>query len=180
MKKIFPILVFVVVLFSCNNYYKAITVTNPVKVATVEELQFKNKYFILRAGEQAFSMTDFSLTSDKKTIQCKLGKLPFNHRLYITQGGSKKMKYGKENAKMDETFVLDEVHFYVAPDPAIIIGPTSISFDKLQKIAIIEKDKQKTQRSHMMGIIAAIVASALALTIIFGLAISSSMAAFHF
>jgi hypothetical protein len=151
-----------VVLFFCNNYYKAKTVTNPVKVATVDEMQFKNKYFILRAGEQAFSMTDFSLTSDKKIIQCKLSKLPVEHSLYITNGLINKMKYRKKNAKLDETFVLDEVHFYVAADPAINMGPTSISFDKLQKIVILEKDKQKTKRSQMMGISVAIVASALA------------------
>jgi hypothetical protein len=113
MKNLFLPLAFIVIVCSCNNYYKAMIVTNLSKVASIEGLKLKNKYFILRAGTQAFSVTNISFTDDQKTMHCNLGKLSNEHTLYVSQGIQNKMKYGKENAKQDETFVLDEVHLYI-------------------------------------------------------------------
>ena len=97
-------------------------------------------------------MKNISISSDRKNVQCTLEELPFDHKLYVTNGTGGKMKYKtKGYSDEDETGVLNEVHVYVTPGNKTATGAYTLPLENIQKAEIIEKDKIKTRRSHAMG-----------------------------
>ena len=172
MKKIISaIIMFCIIgmLTSCNNYYKAALGTKPVAAGSLEELKSRNKYFILREGNNAFTMTALSFSPDRKTLQCRLDSLPQEHQLHLTSGIDGKMRYIKENEE-----VLNEVHVYTMSQGNAAAGPYSLNLDQVQKVEIIEQDKARTRKSNTKGTIIGIGASLLAVGAILFAAVASS------
>ncbi len=139
---------------SCSNYYRAITASEPTKAASYNDLQDNKKYYILRNGSEAFAMKNISISSDRKNLECTLESLPMEHQLYIRNGSNGKSKYRKAGYdQQDETVVLNEVHIYITPGVKTEPGKYSLAFENIQKAELIEKDKVKTQKSHVLGTI---------------------------
>lgn len=154
MKKILIPVLILIGLSSCSNYYKAITATEPTNAGSFNEFQDNLKYYILRNGNSAFVMKNISVSSDRKSVQCTLEELPFEHKLHVTAGTDSKMKYKTKNyTDDDETAVLNEVHIYLTPGSKTQIGAYTLALENIQKAEIIEKDKIKTKKSHVVGTI---------------------------
>lgn len=162
MKKLLTAMVVFVTFSSCNNYYKAITTAGPATAVNIEDLKIKDKYFILRDGNGAFTMNNISFTADQKMMQCTLDSLPDIHKLHLKKGRYGKMRYENSNGgEQDESVVLKEVHVYVSPDTNTVTGPYTVSLNNLQKIEVLKKDKQKTNKSTALAIGITVTAIAL-------------------
>ena len=151
MKKITGILAISIALLSCNSYYKAITVAKPTATNITENLNHNNRYSILRNGSQAYAMGNVFFTADSQYIQCSLATLPDEHKLHLTNGRRGKMIYKQAGGESDETAVLNEVHFYIIPDTIAVPGSYTTAVNKIQKIEVLEKDKARTAKSHVIG-----------------------------
>lgn len=174
MKKFLIPAVIIIVLTSCNNYYKAIVASDPAKAGNIENLKMQKKYFILRSGGQAFAMNNISVSADQKTIQCTLDSLPIEHMLYSTKGAKNKMKYKDiKSSDENESGVLNEVHLYVNPNANIAVGNYTLLLEQVQKIEILEKDKAKTRASYGMGMGIGIGAAVLVAAGVFAIIASS-------
>ncbi len=174
MKKLLTIIIILFAFASCNNYYKAVTANQPVPTSIVETMKMKDKYFILRDDLKAFAMKNILITEDKKNIQCTLETLPAMHKLHLTNGRDGDMKYRTTKiTDDDETLVLNEVHVYIIPGNNSDTGSFTISIANIEKIEILEKDKQKTKRSHAVGTAVAIGVSVIAVAGIAAAAFSS-------
>jgi hypothetical protein len=179
MKKLTAALAILIIFSSCSNYYKAITSSNASPASGIGELQSKNKYFILRNGTSSFAISNIAVAADQKTMQCTLQNLPDEHRLHLTNGERGKMIYKKSGPDENEKVVLQEVHIYIVADPAAVIGPYTLVLDKIQKIEVIEKDLQKTKKSHIVGAIAITGGTLLIVGIIGAAMFSQSMSSFQ-
>ena len=174
MKKIIGLFMLSILLLSCNGYYKAITVNNPTDNDCYETLNMKKKYFVLHSDSAAFGMDKVSITGNDKNIKCILTNLPDIHTLHL--GKNKKLKYKIGNNEYDETAVLNEVHLYLKPNTVFAIGFNEISVEKVNKIEVLEKDKQKTHKKHAIGWGVAAATT----VVIAALAIESSLSKFKF
>ncbi len=152
MKKLLIPVMILIGFSSCSNYYKAITAAEPTKATSLNDFQDNQKYYILRNGNSAFVMKNISVSSDRKSVQCTLEELPFDHKLHVTDGTDSKMKYKtKSYTDEDETGVLNEVHIYLTPGRKTQTGAYTLALENIQKAEIIEKDKIKTKKSHVAG-----------------------------
>ncbi|MDN3659315.1 hypothetical protein QWZ08_26960 [Ferruginibacter paludis] len=139
-------------LTSCQNYYKAIQVhlVPPAnKSSVIDSLRLSEKYFILRSGSDAFSMVNPVLNADRKTMVCILDSVPFYHQLQLVKGADRSKKYKKSDPL--NSMVLNEVHFFTPQDNAAAFGVYTLRLDRIQKIEIIENDKNRTTGSHILG-----------------------------
>jgi uncharacterized lipoprotein YajG len=150
MKNTTGVLAAIILLSSCSNYYKVITVSSPDISRSTAALNMKNRFFILHSDSAVFAMNTPSV-SDDNTINCALSSLPDNHKLHLPGLENKKLKYKGGRNEYDETGVLNEVHLYVSSDGSFTNGSVKIPLNTLNKIEIIEKDKQKTKKSHTIG-----------------------------
>ena len=182
MKKLLIAIIVLGSFSSCSNYYKAVLVPQPANADSIGNLKKTNRYFILRNGSEAFVMTNISISTDNKNLQCNLETLPFEHRLHLTNGRNGKMKYNKKNNITDEneTAVLNEVHIYLTPDGNIAPGPYTLALDKVKKTEIIEKDKIKTKHSYAMGTAVGISTAVVGIGVIVALMAASGVSPIHF
>ena len=141
-----------VTLSYCHNFYKA-TKANTTSISqtssSITELKQQKRYFILRSGNRSYFMQALSLSDDKRTLNTTLDTLSPYHQLYLTHGRKGKMMYKKGT---DEP-VLTEVHLFIPKDTTMQPGNYLLSLDKVQKIEVIEKDKQRTTGSYVIGAI---------------------------
>lgn len=137
-----------------NNYYKT-TLAKPKnsdeKRAVIDSLKAADRYFILRSGSEAYAMNKIILSADQKSLTCVLDTLDFDHELHLVKGKHGKMQYNKKASK--DVGVLNEVHFYIPPGKAASLGEYMLALDHIQKIEIIEKDKDRTTNSYVIGTI---------------------------
>ena len=150
--QLFVAFVTMLLLTSCQTYYKASQVqkNNPAsEAATIDSLRLSERYFILQNGTESFYMKDPTITADQKIMDCILDSVPFYHQIYLANGPSGKMEYLK-NTTMGN-MVLNEVHIHIQPDNTAVIGPYAFPLDKIQRIEVIEKDKQRTTNSFLWG-----------------------------
>jgi hypothetical protein len=82
-------------------------------------------------------------------MECTLESLPANHLLHLNKGRRGVMQY--KPTLPNEAGVLNEVHFYIAPDTSISAGHHVLLLDKIQKIEVIQKDKGRTTGSYVIG-----------------------------
>jgi hypothetical protein len=137
---------------ACHTYYKASPAKtgNTTEVAgSVDSLQKKNRYFILRNGNSAYSINNPTISGDKKFLQCQLDILPPTHQLHLVKGLKGKMQYKKSS--IEGLQVLSEVHFYTAYDSSVRQGNYSLPLDRIQKIEVIEHDRKRTTNSYVIG-----------------------------
>ena len=116
-------------------------------------------------------MDKLVLSTDKTTMSCTLDMLSSFNRLHLTTGKGGKMRYKKHDP--GDLSVLNEAHVYIVPDTAVTTGKYSLSIDKVQKIEVIEKDKQRTSNSYVLGGLAITAGVAIFLVVISAAAASS-------
>ena len=122
------------------------------KAATIDSLKLANRYFILRNGNESFYMSNAILNQDHKTVECTLDTiLPYN-KLHLTHDRRGKIQYKK--SVITDLNVLNEIHVYIPPDIVFTFGKYSLDLNKVQKIEVIEKDKNRTTGSYIVGGIA--------------------------
>jgi len=165
------LLVFQLLLSRCHNFYKAVPPKSGNSAKAIDSLKLQSRYFILRNGSLAFSMTNIVISEDKKSLNCNLEILPFNHQLHLVKGRKGKLRY-KKNEPQDQT-VLNEVHFYIRPDNNTAAGKYTLPLDKVEKIEVIEKDKGRTTGSYIIGAVGYTLGAVAVVTII-ALAFKSS------
>ncbi|MGF2414092.1 MAG: hypothetical protein ACQUYJ_17300, partial [Ferruginibacter sp.] len=85
--------------------------------------------------------------------------LPDNHKLHLPDLENKKLKYRNGKNEYDESEVLNEVHLFLSSNISFKEGVNEIALDKVAKLEIIEKDKLKTKRSRVKGVIITAVAT---------------------
>jgi hypothetical protein len=135
----------------CLNYYKAMKSVPAKEPDQIVELRGNGRYFILRNGNTSLSMSDILLSTDKKTLQCRLDTLPKYHQLHL--------KHGHRNGNFQykikaEKFVLNEVHLYIPNDTLAKPGSTyTLALDKVQKMETIKKDAGRTTGSYALGFV---------------------------
>ena len=154
-KKKHPILMVfsaMLLLTACHNYFMATPAylgTTFQRAATIDSLKLGNRYFILRNENESFYMSNTILNQDHKTVECTLDTiLPYN-KLHLTHGRRGKMQYKK--SVITDLNVLNEVHVYIPPDTVSTFGKYSLDLNKVQKIEVIEKDKNRTTGSYIVG-----------------------------
>jgi hypothetical protein len=140
---------------SCHRYYKATHVNAAgagQTAGSIDSLKKLNRYFILRNGNgAAYAMTDFELSADQKTLDCRLEGIPPEHGLHLLRGVKGKMQYRKST--VEGLAVLNEVHFYINRDTAAREGRYTLQLDRVQKIEVIEHDSKRTTNSYVIGAI---------------------------
>lgn len=167
--------VFQMLFTSCNNYYKAVSrpfKNDADKAERIDSLNAAKRNFILRNGDKAFYMENPLLNADKKTVECTLNALSSFNKLHLTSVMGGKMRYKKHD--LGDLSVLNEAHVYIIPDTAATTGKYSLAINKVNKIEVIEKDKQRTTNSYVLGGLAITAGVAIVLVII-GAALASSI-----
>ncbi|CAN5595239.1 hypothetical protein BH11BAC5_BH11BAC5_24960 [soil metagenome] len=147
-------LVITVVLTACHNYYKLSLLQRKSSEATasaIDSLRLSERYFILRNGSDAYYMKNAVLSSDQTSIECTLDTVPFYHQVYLQKGKSGNLKYHPGNEI--ESFVLNEVHFQIPFDKTAALGPYTLQLNQVQRIEVIEKDRNRTTGSYVAGAI---------------------------
>lgn len=138
-----------VMLTGCHNYYKATSTDKNTFVQNINTPQYQYRYFILRNGGSAYSMSNLVVSEDRKTIRCYIENLSDGHLLHLVNGRGGNERY-KNNAM--ESGVLNEVHLYIPADTTVKTGSDyTLLLDKVQKVEVIEKNKGKTTASYVLG-----------------------------
>ncbi len=157
----------ILLLNACHNYYMATPTrlgTIKERAATVDSLRLADRYFILRNGSEFFYMSNAILNQDHKTLECILDSVSPYNKLHLTNGRKGKMQYQKST--ITDLNVLNEVHFYIAPDTVPKFGKYTLDLNKVQKIEVIEKDKKRTTNSYVIGALGYTIGALAVVTII--------------
>lgn len=171
MKNFMLCLSILLLLSSCNNYYKVITVNNPDATEIAKTINKENKFYILRTDSASFAMNNIVLNNDNKEVKCFLTDLPDKHKLHLPERENKKLKYSKADNENNQTAVLTEVHLFTASGVFYNNGQNTIPLNKVIKTDIIEKDKRRTGNSHVIGF----VIGAVTTVVVAGVIIASSL-----
>ena len=134
---------------SCENYYQiSKSPQNTAKPDTVIPNN-SQRYFILRNGDSAYHMSNIVISDDKQSLTCTLDRLTSDHKLHLTRGRNGNMRYLKKTADIN---VLNEAHVYIQYDSTAIAGNNyMLTFDKIRKIDVLEKDEGRTSKSYVLG-----------------------------
>ena len=165
---------FIIIFFACRNYYKATNL--PVQdVSTsyqnIDSLVKINRFFILRNGPDAYHLKVGELSTDRKNLICYLDTLPPNHQLHVNGEGYGKKRY--KRYKSEDFNVLNEVHLYMPFDPQIKMDNYALSLDKIQKVEVLSRDKNRTTTSYVLGGLGIAAGTATVVTLI-AIALKSS------
>ncbi len=168
LKQFIPLFIIMATIASCHNYYKASSIRFNQPAKAVDSLQQKNRYFILRAGKNAYYMNDISISADRQTVTgiCILTRNPglFTHE---------KIEIWIKVLISPDVAVLNEVHFFVDAAESTSFGDYKLQLSKVQKIEVIQKDKGRTTGSYIVGALGYTV-GALTVVAIIALATKSS------
>lgn len=162
------ILTVIMLLMSCNHYYKATlrhANTDLEKAALIDSLNNEKRYFILRNGNSGYFMRNAQISNDKTTITSTLQTAGVDHRLHFVHGRSGNYQY--RNKIPNERHVLDEVHFYLPVGAKIRTGPSNLPVNSIEKIEIIVKDKKRTFISAVAGVVVGLMGAAGLVTLLF-------------
>lgn len=153
-KKVFAFIMLVscINLFiGCHRYYRPVIINTPTvekKQATVRSLSSEDRYFILRKGNNSYSLNNILLDESKMTLTANISSLPRQHQLYTYKRPNLRFSIAK-----NQQVVLKEVHLFVG-DTAAIADTTqryTLALSDVQKIAVLEFDKGRTTRSYVLG-----------------------------
>lgn len=133
------------------NFYKTTqsrAVTNTGKATTIDSLSAQRKDFIVHNEEGlSYYMSSLKLSDDQQSLACRLDTLAGIHNLHLKQGKRNNMRYKKNEA----IYILNEVHLYLPADVKLQPGDIVLPLNKVTKIEIIEKDKQRTSSNHILS-----------------------------
>jgi hypothetical protein len=134
---------------SCKNYYKV--AGNPKSKLKTDSTIMANldRYFILRSGQESFYMSKIEMNRDGQSLNCVLDRLPLDHQLFLNHGRNGKMRYKKNTEDIE---VLNEVHLFIPYDSTARAGESyTLDMNKVMKVNVLIKDKDRTTQSYVMG-----------------------------
>ncbi len=149
MKKLLTAILLVSAFSSCSNFYKVIVTNGPATPKGIEDLKKQQKYFILRDTARAYSMNNISVSPDGQSVQADLTSIPDQHMTYLWRPKGEKPKYDK----MNEPYVLNEVHLYMLPDSNMAPGHYTLPLKNVQATEILQKDVARTSRNHIAAVL---------------------------
>jgi len=82
----FMAIVFLIVSQSCMNFCQ---VRSSAKVPSTKDSiiqAYSNLYYILRTGDQFYTMNNVALNEDRKSLGCGLASIPAEHTLQMING----------------------------------------------------------------------------------------------
>lgn len=134
--------------YSCSRYYMPVkqNVNSADESASVISEKTPGKYIILHKGNKVYQLENISVDKAKLTMSGNLTGVDPTHLLYV-KAKHKKYKYSEK-----DNVVLNEVHVYVDSTAAIDTASTLVlPLNQIQKIEVIEHDKQRTTTSYVLG-----------------------------
>ncbi len=143
--------VLAIFVLSCTHFFKPVTQNTNTTDATRNVITTKapNKYFILRQGSNSYALKNITVDNVAMTLNGNLSSVDDSHLLYVNAKGR---NYKYKLKKDDEINVLREVHIFSKETSVIdTIKPFSLSLDQIEKIEVIERDKQRTTTSYVLG-----------------------------
>ncbi|MFI5124930.1 MAG: hypothetical protein ACHQDF_06365, partial [Chitinophagales bacterium] len=143
--KILPAFIFL----SCHNYYKVEKTPSgePAPDSLIQANLYR--YFILRSGQDALYMNHVEMSSNRKSLTCRLDTLPPEHELHLHHGRRGRFRFKKYQP---ESVVLNEVHFFIPRDTTALAGNSyTLDFGKIQKMEVLTKDRGRTTQSYILG-----------------------------
>jgi len=170
MKKLIIILLAAVSLSSCSNFYRVVVAKGPATSTSIDDLKKQQKYFILRDTSRAYAMNNISISPDGQSLQTDLTSIPDQHMTYLWKPRGEKPKYDK----MNEPYVLSEVHLYMLPDSNMAPGHYILPIKNIQATEILEEDKKRTRQNHTRVIILSVAGSAVTIAAIVGIAAATA------
>jgi hypothetical protein len=145
----FMAIVFLIASQSCMNFYQ---VRSSAKLPSTKDSviqAYPNRYYILRTGDQFYTMNNVALSDDRKSLSCRLDSIPAEHTLQMINGRGGHLQYKRNQP---ENVVVNEVHIFTSPDKTAVAGSNYIiALDKISKIEVLEKNKGKTATSYVFG-----------------------------
>jgi hypothetical protein len=162
MKKLLTAILLVSAFSSCSNFYRVVVTNGPATSKGIEDLRKQEKYFILRDTSRAYAMNNVTISPDGQSVQADLASIPDQHMTYVWKPRGEKPRYDK----MNEPYVLNEVHLYMLPDSNMAPGRYTLPLKNVQATEILEKDKARTTRNHATAIILSLVGTAAVIAII--------------
>ncbi len=167
------VVLFIILNTGCQNFFKSSVLPSGTPAFTgslTDSLSALQRYFILRNGTRASSMKELELSKNRTKAKFLIEPLPPEHSFYIDKSAANKSTYKKN----PEVSMLNEVHFFIAPDYDIPqSGVYILDLDKIQKIEVIEKDRKRTTNSYVLGAVGT-AAGAFALSSLLIMAFKSS------
>ncbi len=145
---------------ACTRYY----IPLQADINDIEKLQdvintHAERYFILRQGPGAYSLTGIAVDTARKLLTGHLDQISTQHLTYVK---SRPNHYGSSNQMVE-----NEVHIYSA-DTIIYKYAQDISlpFQDIIKIEVIAFNSERTSTSQSMGTVSAILLGGLGLFVV--------------
>lgn len=162
-----------ILLFSCVNFflgcqrfYRPVKVDAPSvhnKHSSLKQLADQNRYFILRKGNESYSLNNIALDQKQMTLSSNVDDVSADHQLYIRER-TKSYNYSKSKY---EDVVLNEVHLFISDTVKIDTSHTyTLPLSIIEKIEVIEYDRDKSSRSRILGTIGLVLGAGLVVLII--------------
>ncbi len=136
----------------CTRYYKPVPADTSTPQATENFIvkTYQDKVLILRHGKRNYRIERFTIDHEKMAMQATLKPIDPSFSPYIVAKGR---KYGYTDRK-----VLREMHIFIAD--TVAVDPTGLfvlPLNKIERIEIIEHDKNRTATSYTVGTIVTVV-----------------------
>jgi hypothetical protein len=147
------IILMIVFLLSCMNYYKPVTqnTSNPKSTSQVINSEAPRKYFILHQGTFNYAFQNIKVNDTAMTMSGNLSSVDNTHLKYINDKDSK-FRYKKLSSDPREINVLNEVHIYTKNNTALDTSKLfTLPLDQITKIQVIEHDKSRSTTSYVLG-----------------------------
>ena len=162
----FLLVVFVHFITGCQTYYKVSQGSNSPEA--IQQMQEKNKYFILHEGQQAWHLENLVLNEDQMVITGTLDTLPANHQYYKTANPERANRY-----KSSKGYPTYEVHLYTREHILQDNSQVTVPLQAIEKVEVYDKDSGATAVSYIFGGLG-ITLGILAIVTIIALATKSS------
>ncbi len=151
----------------CHRFYKPVVINAPTvetKHTTLKRLSTEDKYFILRQGYNSYSLNNLVLDETNMSLTATIGKIEPAHQLYVDKDDNTRYIFKKRKG---QDAVLKEVHLFTSDTTDINYSTSyTIALADLQKIEVIEFNKQRTTSSYVWGTISTVLGVALVVLII--------------
>jgi hypothetical protein len=144
------ILIYAILHLMDGCYYYKVTRPETPPEPTLLQLQTKNKYIILHAGDQVWHLTN--IVADENAVKGEISFLT-GHKMYKTTNPTTINRYRKKRVEShDQSEVIHEVHIYVNEYSKIDDKTVSIPVKAVSKIEIYDQDKGATIASWTFSI----------------------------
>lgn len=165
------ILLITLVSVSCSNFYRVAERKHVNLARELDSLRVQNRYFILRAGTEAYHLENVVVDQDGQTIRYSIDTLPQWHSLHLKNGYGGKKRYRKHDPT--DLHVLNEVHLYT-DNQAFTPGQSYLlPISSVRNVEVLIHDKKRSTRSKLITATFVAVGLTLAFAVMVGMSFKS-------